>query len=914
MRTAKLLFLCSVLCLGNGLWHQATAHESVREAQAKTPAWAGRITADNAPDLVMGGPNAIGGIGDWYVSNGEICAIVSDIGHETEISPTGGVLVDLGFCGRDDDQFLYYHELLNFQISGTFIAEEISAKIEGGAARIIVKGRRDNAASKTVYQLDKETPGRIKITGEYYRTSEGGEDIFGVGNLVTTLRSLKQFDLSTDNAVRSRGFVHHTRQGGTSTIAKASSPSDAMIYVGKGIPGRNIVYGQRVLSARRVTAKGRTYELPRYFISDNISSFLSIFSDSYYLGNRLKPGLFTLIQTRLFDLKMGDRLIVEHEIRLARGSDVAGITDQFYADEPLLRGSAGEPGAVVHINRADGSALTQVTAGDDGGFVIHAPPGDYQVLARGLGGRSAERNVTVTAKGVDVGEMSLGPKAVISLPQGQTMRLTFVGEGDTDDPNFDDDLLGYTLIDKDTGPRSAKVVLDINLAGLESDPSEIVLAPGKYRVYSCRGPEYSLGSTTVDAVPGKTLTLDIEFPKHIVSTPGWISADLHVHSGASFDNGTPIDDRLVSYMAQGGEVLVSSEHDNIYDFTPDIQRLDLADRLAYVVGLEITSEQKSELAPYTIGHANAFPLLSQPYAYRNGAVPHESRRWRDVIGDLRQSPAQPVIQLNHARFDLEYMNKFTVNEQQAGIEPRAFFSHMGPAAKRFDPHIPLTSGANAVLVEPDPETGIRDIDFDAIELLNGPHLSSYHRLRVDWFTLLRQGECMTGVANSDSHTLETEHIVLSPRSMVFLEDDTVGGFSEGLFIRAIREGRLYGTSGPLFSKVSLDGAGIGDTHAGKEGALTVVIEAAPWVDVRLVRVFDNGLKVHEGPIEAGAAFELPMKFERDTFVTVEVEGEAGEDYSKILPGNVPFAFTNPIYVDADGDGKWTPIGTPVPKT
>jgi hypothetical protein len=43
-----------------------------------------------------------------------------------------------------------------------------------------------------------------------------------------------------------------------------------------------------------------------------------------------------------------------------------------------------------------------------------------------------------------------------------------------------------------------------------------------------------------------------------------------------------------------------------------------------------------------------------------------------------------------------------------------------------------------------------------------------------------------------------------------------------------------------------------------------------------------------------------------------VEGEAGEEYASILPGHIPFAFTNPIYVDADGDGEWTPIGAPLP--
>ena len=50
-----------------------------------------------------------------------------------------------------------------------------------------------------------------------------------------------------------------------------------------------------------------------------------------------------------------------------------------------------------------------------------------------------------------------------------------------------------------------------------------------------------------------------------------------------------------------------------------------------------------------------------------------------------------------------------------------------------------------------------------------------------------------------------------------------------------------------------------------------------------------------------------------TIGTVEVHGEPGELYRLLAPGYQPFAFTNPIFVDADGDGEWTPRSA-VPET
>src|SRR5215468_4343172 len=69
---------------------------------------------------LFGGIDAEGGIGDWYVSNGVIEAIIDNVGIQSdltgilppgteppiqsEIADTGGNLIDLGRVGANDDQ------------------------------------------------------------------------------------------------------------------------------------------------------------------------------------------------------------------------------------------------------------------------------------------------------------------------------------------------------------------------------------------------------------------------------------------------------------------------------------------------------------------------------------------------------------------------------------------------------------------------------------------------------------------------------------------------------------------------------------------------------------------------------------------------------------------------------------------
>ena len=55
-----------------------------------------------------------------------------------------------------------------------------------------------------------------------------------------------------------------------------------------------------------------------------------------------------------------------------------------------------------------------------------------------------------------------------------------------------------------------------------------------------------------------------------------------------------------------------------------------------------------------------------------------------------------------------------------------------------------------------------------------------------------------------------------------------------------------------------------------------------------------------------------MDFERDSYLVVEVEGPPAGDFAAVLPGFTPLAFSNPVFVDADEDGQWSPPGLPHP--
>jgi hypothetical protein len=89
------------------------------------------------------------------------------------------------------------------------------------------------------------------------------------------------------------------------------------------------------------------------------------------------------------------------------------------------------------------------------------------------------------------------------------------------------------------------------------------------------------------------------------------------------------------------------------------------------------------------------------------------------------------------------------------------------------------------------------------------------------------------------------------------------------------------------------------------------------VPVDEVRILVNGEVVSAGPARKGT---LDLALSHDAFVTLEAGAPLDADpadwirahpglYTEVIaPGFIPAAFTNPVFVDVDGNGRFDPPG------
>jgi len=364
----------------------------------------------------------------------------------------------------------------------------------------------------------------------------------------------------------------------------------------------------------------------------------------------------------------------------------------------------------------------------------------------------------------------------------------------------------------------------------------------------------------------------------------------------SFDSTLPIRQRVIDFYAQGGEVMVPSEHKQSVDFQPVIDQLQLAGRLIQIPGVELTGMAHTRQVPRTIGHSNVFPNSVHETLFMGGTLPHENRRLGEVIGQYKtQSSGEDaaiVFQLNHPRGD------------QQEVDDMHFLDHLS-IGKKYDPSLPLDNSQNVSLIEGFSGSQYRDIDFDAIEILNSGDMNIYRTVRQDWFSFLAQGYRITATANSDSHA--AGELAAIPRNYVYMRDDGVQNFDQQEFVSSVLAGKLFGSTGPIID-VFLDQTELGELFSGDKATLSVSIQAAHWIPVEQLEVFVNGTSVHTLPVVRNETYKIPLEFKSDSYLTIEVSAKANKEYRSINPGFTPFAFSNPIYVDFNGDGKWDTPG------
>lgn len=851
-----------------------------------------RISEARYDALAVGGPDADAGAGDFALSNGIVCAAIAAPEHETFLSPVGGTLIDLGLCGRANDQWSSLHPLPDFDRERVLPISRVRVEVAGGEARAISEGEGGGLRVRITHALSSAHPHTLRVATEVTRL-QGAPRVFGFAELAMHASAqLRSFHVVRTDLARSQGFRH---PGGGSLWAGLDmlAPSDVHVLVGaEGLP--EVSYALELSSARARSADGEERALPAFSVTAEDFTLTAVVPRDFWIGGG-ELGLLEALQVPLMSLAEGETLILERAIHVGERSDVASALDSLFAKGARVTGRVDDARARIHFETASGAPISEVRPEPDGRFALRLPPGSYRARAVAPGGREREREFVVAAGGASLETLAVGAPATLTLPAGQTMRLVFVGLGETKTPHLEDDGLGFRVGDGKLRTGDADNV--VSLASAATDPREVALAPGRYRVLATRGLEYGITQTELTLAAGETRALALAAPQRVLESPGWIGADLHVHSAESMDSALPLRRQLAAFAAHGGEVVVNTEHDRIIDARPAIAQLGLADRIVSVVGAEVTGTFHGGETPFTIGHLNAFPLRYSRTASRGGAPRSEGVRVRGVIHEVRAGGVEAFVQINHPR------------ESEPGkVGDGAFFSHLGVAGEPFDPSAPLAADRNLSLMEVGPN-GVRDVDFSGIEVLNGKRLDRYRLARADWLSLLLQGERRVATANSDSH--DRGEIVAVPRNYVAVADDGIAEFDESALLASLRAGRSFGTSGPLVL-ARIGEAGPGDTYAGAAGELAVEVRAAPWVPVREVRVYVDAVLHARQPIGGGARATFPLRFQRDGFVFVEVSGEAGGSYAEVLPGNTPFAFTNAILVDANRDGRWQPPGLAQP--
>jgi hypothetical protein len=224
----------------------------------------------------------------------------------------------------------------------------------------------------------------------------------------------------------------------------------------------------------------------------------------------------------------------------------------------------------------------------------------------------------------------------------------------------------------------------------------------------------------------------------------------------------------------------------------------------------------------------------------------------------------------------------------------------------------LQAAENLSLIEPDPLTALRDIDIDLIEVANGNNYAMYQAVREDWFSLLSQGEKVYGSANSDSHG--SNQLVALPVNYVAFKDDRIAAYQQEEFVQSVRGGNFFGTTGPLLALTISSSEGetalLGGQLGGQHIRLQLSVSAASWVPVERLNIYVNGSLDRSLPIEIDELIDITFNFERDSYMVVEVDAEPGPVYQILAPGFRPMAFSNPVFIDADNDGRWQPPGLP----
>jgi hypothetical protein len=513
--------------------------------------------------------------------------------------------------------------------------------------------------------------------------------------------------------------------------------------------------------------------------------------------------------------------------------------------------------ATISARHPDGRTVLSVPAAPDGRFELALPAGEYRFVLHSPGGEDEELGAVDAGVEQQLGLVPPRPGTLSYLLTDEHEhplpgRLVVRGVPPTKDPD---------LVPGEQEAGSKNMLYSLSGAG------SLQLPAGRYDVLATHGPEYSLPrqELEVNADSGATFRAQL---RRTVDTSGYLAADFHVHASPSRDSSVPVAERVLTLAAEGIELGVPTDHNHVTDYAEAISAQRLDGKLATMTGVEITT--------LSWGHFNAYPYpksLEVPPTHETSPL--------EIFAVVRARAPQAVLQVNHPRMPgVGYFNRGEV-DTKTGVAQAPGFSFA----------------------------------FDTLEVSNGYDLedpSVLERNLREWFELLNVGRRYTAVGNSDSH-----HVVFQwagwPRTYVRVPDQDLGHVAPADVARALTNGHATVSCGIFVLPTANGSAGPGDTVHGPRVSLAISLRAPEWIDVSRVEVYANAAKVEERtrPVARRSSawnLDVELQLEADTWLVVVARGD--QFMNDALPGKwiKPFGFSNPIYVDADSDGKFATPG------
>jgi hypothetical protein len=952
------------------------------------------------------GPKALAAEGDYVLENDRIRAVFDAPEHPHDLAPSGGAILDLAPLSDDqgtvpaDQTNAIYHaagvlprDAVHYE-SATILDPALDPAAPGAYVAVIFRGHLESDARVTVvtrYEVRPCEPG-VRVRTDVYNGAPDPNTLFladgflwgdnglvpfvpakGLGFVVPNLDLLH-----LDAAWREWPFLVARSQTVPDTSYAAISCDRSQ---GAGFNSTTLTAAGVPLG---VTLPGDGFHFERFILA--------------VWGSGLAPAVAAAMDIRT--MVHGDPPAVMVNGRLvANGTPVnswAGRAASLLFYEPATGANPDDPNGITPRN--------EVVPLSDGTFQVALPPNrTYRVQPYAFGlPAAAPTSFAVAAADEAIGDVTITATAelrvnVESAP-GVPVNYAELVLIPIDDPAVSNARAPslYSLFpgclalpDPPSGPLpttcdhvgclpmlgppdGASPACNRALTGETKGTFDLAVPPGQYHVYATTGPFSSIDIADVDLAPGTvtpSITLQVQSLASQILPAGVVSGDFHVHGGASYDSGIPDQDRVISFLATGVDVIIATDHNVVSSYAATLAGMTGASSaLAIIPGVEQTPNilwyyVPGDTFPKTLGHFNFWPLVPDLFSTRNGAPWAELREPGQLMDDMDamafSTPTTAVRQLNHPYL----LNKLGRDQGY-------------PKAIGYDPRDPIpqtptngyTFAANALAKAPGGPGHYRNIDWDVEEVMTGASRADWLRYRALWFSLLNQGFLRAGTANSDSHSLAVERIGY-PRNLVWGNHDKTN-LDVGAFDADVKAGHLEGTNGPVLDVTIDDGAGnvyrpgLTPITVTSTAQLSVTVTAAPWIPVDEVRVFVNGQQVQvpvDGSmvpaVDVSAYFAgadplgtVPSRYpvhsfplsallpaKGDAWIVVEAgmhqvtppdtdgdglpdlpasdvpvrppNGDERFQVEAIAPGVWPTAFSNPFLLDLDGGG-WTAPGLP----